>query len=228
MDYRLLATGFSLLIASVLLSAYGYLTGDGGILGIGFSTMTVSAVLTVLAYEPNLQTREVLANYTTILSKALAGVLEDLDLLPPRIRVIQVGDRPLLVISKGAAEPVNPGIGVIEGVPYLAFPLEESESDVLDLGTAGNEQVELCVERILGEAVEASDIGVRISRNIVRISIYGVSDIMDRLFNYPINPLIIAALGAISRCLKKNLTLGDYSRSGRDHHLVIEVEGYVD
>lgn len=228
MDHRLLLTGFSLLVASVLLSVYGYLASDGGLLGIGFSAMVLSAVLVVLAYEPNPQTREALASYITTLSKALAGVLEDLDLLPPRVRVVCVRDKKLLVVSKSVIEPAGPGIGVVGGAPYLALSLEDLGLEVQSLDTVTGEQVELCVERLVGELLEASDVSVRFSGDTVRISLYGVPDMLNELSIYPVNPLVVATLGATSRCLRRNLTLIDYSKSGRDHHIAIEVEGYVE
>lgn len=227
MDYRLLAVGSNLLVASILLSIYGYLVNDGGLLGIGFSTAVLSTVLIALAYEPNPQTRELLIDYTTKLSKALASLLEDLDLLPPRVRAVWVGEQLLLTISKGMVEPAGPGIGVVGGTPYIALPLEDSEFEVPDLSTVAREQVELSIERLLREVIEASDISVKIGEGSVRISIYGVSEALNQLSNYPINPLITVALNTVSRCLRRSLTLVDYSKSGRDHHLLIEVEGYV-
>lgn len=229
MDYRLIAVGSNILVASSLLAMYSFLIGDGRLMGIAFSSIVLSSVMMALGYESSPQENRFRDEFLLDLEAALSVILEDLDLLNSKPRVLWREDGTLMMVySKTSVDRAAPGVNFANGSPYYAFPLNNLKVDVPDLTALPPEQAGLTVSRILREATKSNDADVVSQGKSLRVALYGVSEDMIATANYPVNPIVAGVLAVLSMGYRSNTWLIDYKRTGNDIYITVEVENLAE
>lgn len=225
----MIAIGSNILVVSSLLAMYSFLIGDSRLMGVAFSSLVLSTIMIALGYESSPQENRVRDEFLLDLEAALSVILEDLDLLNSKPRVLwRENDEPIMVYSKTNIERAVPGVNFADGSPYYALPLYNLKVDVPDLATLPPEQARLTLSRVLREMVKSNDADIVFQGKSVRIALYGVSEDIIATTNYPVNPVIAGVLVALSIGYRSNARLIDYKKTGGDIYIAVEVESLAE
>lgn len=139
MDTRLVTLGVGVTIISVGFTIYGLITSNNSLAGVSLSTLVLGLTLATLGLTYSDPLSEALNNYSKLLSSALIKVYEDLGLINEVVMRTCFKDGVTYVIFSKSMLPcsdVSPGLGVVKGVPYIAFSLNNLTVEAEDLEAA--------------------------------------------------------------------------------------------
>lgn len=200
---RLLVLGVNVLVVSVLLVAYGFLVGESGLVGVGFSASILGGVLAVYSTIPQDPSVVALVNYSSLLLNAVTSVLEDLDLLDPQVCAIRRGDVTLLVYSETPCPfKVDPGVGFSGGSPYLAIPTSTPSTLYEATGESTSTLLERSLTALLVDEFSVCK-GVRVEEEAGQYVVYitGLADVSKQFLERPLDPYTLLVLTVSSGVL---------------------------
>lgn len=200
MDLRLLALGVNVVLASVLLTIYGLLNDNVGLVGLATSAGIIGGVLIVYSIVPTEPSIKAILSYTSMLANTVTSVLEDMDLLSSRICALSTGDSVLITYSKVACpDNVNPGIGFIVNSPYLSIPANVFK-DVTELEELSVKALEEALTSVLVDDLSLCRV-IRVEQrgDLIVIHITGMAKYLIDYNKHPLNPIVLLVLAMIAR-----------------------------
>jgi len=195
---KLLVLGINIVIASILLLAYGLVMAMPSVIGVSMSMAVIGGVIAVYSSLPRDPEAGFLLSYVKTLVNGLTAAIEDLDLLDAHSSIVRSGAGTLLIVSRApCVENVDPGLGFSQGSPYIAIPLE-SLSTVFEGVSA--EDVESFLRAVLVDELSiCRAVSVSVEGNIYRVALSGLSDLLKEFTRYPLDPYTVVTLLALSR-----------------------------
>lgn len=217
MNYKYIIIGINIVFASIVAIGVALYAGYETLLGMGFSFLILGLIISGMGLtfiEPlDRFYRDMARIYSIIANK----VFEDTGLIYGSV-VRTCRETGLVVVAKGRAScnSVTSGIGVIDGAPYIAIPIDALLGEI---GGVAEEGGALGLEAFFRDAVlRTYDIGrdlvVRGSGERLRIRFHDVRADAMMVLKLPLNPFkaLIAAMAS--------------NHLGRD--VVVEGEEFVD
>jgi len=207
----LLILGLNIVVVSALLSLYGLIIGDSGLVGIAASLGLAGGVIVAYSRAPQDPSTTSLLNYSKALVNTVTSVLEDLDLLESNICIARKDTELLMVYSKTPCPvEVDPGLGFSSGSPYLAIPIETPSIEITE--TSSTSITEESIERVL-RSLLVDDLticrGVKVASEgeSYRVFITGLAEYLKDFTKYPIDPYTMLVLTIVSyttsaRCVR--------------------------
>uniref|UniRef100_A0A7C4FHH0 Uncharacterized protein n=1 Tax=Ignisphaera aggregans TaxID=334771 RepID=A0A7C4FHH0_9CREN len=200
----LLFLGLNIVIISILLSLYGFFTGDSGLVGIAASLGLAGGVIAAYSRVPQDPATASLLSYSKTLVNAASSALEDLDLLESTICIAKRGAELLLVYSKAPCPTkVDPGLGFASGSPYLAIPIElpgaGGGAEALSSSTAGEPLERVLRSLLVEEFALCRSVRVDVEGESYRVYITGLAEFLKDFTRYPVDPYTVLVLSTLAQ-----------------------------
>ena len=229
MNYKYVIIGINIVFASIVTIGVALYAGYEALLGVGFSFLILGLIISGMGLtfiEPlDRFYRDMARVYSLITSK----VFEDTGLIYGSA-VQTCRDAGLVVIAKGRA-PCNrltPGIGVVDGAPYIALPidalLEEQGAEAGEPVEGGGPGLEAFLRDAVLRAYDIGrDLAVRESGGRLRVRIHDVRADAMRVLKLPLNPFKALLAALVSKHLGRDVVVESEEFLGDDYVLGLRV-----
>ncbi len=227
MEYRYLLAGINISLVSIVFIVFGIFSNNSIVLGTSLSTLVLGILLTTigLTYIPPLH--ELLKNYSNDLTIFANKLLEDSGLVSNHeIRICYSNDIIQAVFTNGAIDckKVLPGVGVVNNVSYISFPVKDLVS-VLETEYSIGEGVDLrdyLRDILVNRYIISRDIIVDKEDGVFKIELWSLTKDARDLLNKPVNPVRIIVPVCVSRFFERNISVVDEEIVG--NHYIIKMK----
>ena len=228
MEYRYLLAGINISLVSIVFIVFGIFSGNSIVLGVSLSMLILGILLTTigLTYVPPLH--DLLKTYSNDLTVFANKLLEDSGLVSSHeIRICYSKDIIQAVFANGAIDcgKVLPGIGIVNNVSYISFPVKDIVS-VLETEYSIGEGVDLrdyLKDILVNRYVVSRDIIVDRENGVFKIELWSLTKDARDLLNKPINPIRIIVPVFVSRFFEKNIIVIDEEIVGNNYIIKMKV-----
>lgn len=204
MDYRYVVVGVNIIALSIGFIVIALLEKLELILGASLSILLLGIiVLTIgLTYVEPLD--KLYRSSYRIISLMFSKILEDSNLIYNNVIRTCLSDKNLLLVSQQGVNcrDAYPGIGVVDGKPFIAIPLSMISPTFLEQGTVGHldeYEIESIVRsNILLAYNMGRDVKVNIEKDDLFITFYGLRKEVIDMVRKPINPIKVLIAAIIS------------------------------
>ncbi|MCX8198515.1 MAG: hypothetical protein N3E36_00560 [Sulfolobales archaeon] len=226
MNTRLLVLGLNIIAVSCMIMAYGFTINDTGLVGLSTSSGIMGGVLLVFSFTTAEGIVNAFNEYSVLMTNGLTTVMEDLDLLDAKPSITSRRGELYLLLSKASPDDdVDPGIGTLHGLPYIAIPIGSVLQDASALENFESSIVEPAISSILIDDMGlCSRVSVEVSNRFIKVTLTGVSKEVEKLLGYPINPLTALTMTALARLTKTDVRLVNMDRVVGGYYMVFEVK----
>ncbi|RLG82186.1 MAG: hypothetical protein DRO40_08275 [Thermoprotei archaeon] len=228
MEYRYLLAGINISLISIVFIVFGIFSGNSIVLGISLSTLVLGVLLITigLTYVPPLH--DLLKTYSNDLTMFANKLLEDSGLISSHeIRICYNKDIIQAVFTNGAIDcrKVLPGIGIVDNVPYISFPVKDIVS-ILETEYSIGEGIELrdyLKDILVNRYIVSRDIIVDRENSVFKIELWSLTKDAKELLNKPVNPIRIIVPVFVSRFFERNIIVMDEEIIGNNYVIKMRV-----
>lgn len=225
MDLRYFILGVNISLISALLTLYGLITNNPGLIGLFASTLITGLVIITLSFSTREGLLNTLINYSTILTKSTTSIIEDFDLLEATPIVTSKNNNIYIVLAKNnSINPPEPGLGFDKNTPYLAIPVDDLMKDIEGLGEVDESLIEAELSEVLVDELSiCRRIHVEYYNKTIKVTLSEVDGGIREFLKYPLDPATLLTMIALNKLINKNLALKNKSLSFNNITYVFEV-----
>lgn len=225
MNLRYFILGVNVSLISALLTLYGLLSNNPGLVGLFASTLITGLVITTLSFSTREGLLNTLINYTTMLTKSATSIIEDFDLLEATLIATRKNNSIYIVLARSNdINPPEPGIGFYKNTPYLAIPVDDLMKDVEELGEVDKSVIEAELNEVLVDEFSiCRRIHIEHYNKTINLTLIEVDEKIREFLKYPLDPATLLTMITLNKLINKNIALKNKSLYSNNIAYVFEV-----
>lgn len=230
MDLKYFILGVNIALISALLTLYGLLVNNSGLVGLFASALIMGLVIITLSFTTREGLLNVLLNYSAMLTKCTTNIVEDFDLLEANLMAIKKDSNVYIVLTRSNnISLIKPGVGFEQNTPYLALPVGDLMKDIEELGEANESMIEARLSEVFAEELSVCRrIQVKQYNKTIKLTLAEVDENIRGFLKYPLDPVLLLAMIALNRLINKDLVLKEKSLNLNNLIYVFEVVNHVE
>lgn len=213
MDYRYVVVGVNIIALSIGFIIFALLEKLELVLGISLSVLLLGIIVLSIGLTYIEPLDKLYRTAYRIISLMFIKILEDSNLIYNNVIRTCLSDKNLLLISHQGinCRDIYPGIGVLDGKPFIAIPLSLLSPAFLEYGTISHldeyELESIIRSNILHAYNMGRDVKVNIEKDDLFITFYGLRREVIDIVKKPINPIKVLIVAIVSAYIGREIVL---------------------
>lgn len=226
MEGRYLVSSVVITTLSTIFIVYGAAVASYQIIGVALSSMVVGVVLLTIGVTHSRPIEELLKLYSDDLNMFATRVLEDVGIVGSH-KIKLCIEKKAVVFSEKLVEcsSVAPGVGIINGVPYVALPISSTIKVVSKLVEGSSELAEVIRKLAIDAGGVCRTLSIYIEDGVVAVEMSELTKYAEEIMKHPVNIVRLAILASTAIHLNSNAEIVEEAATADSYRLKIRVLG---
>lgn len=227
MNYKYVIIGINIIFASIVAIGVAVYAGYEALLGAGFSLLTLGIIIAGIGLTFIEPLDRFYRDMARIYSLVVGKVFEDIGLIHGSA-VMACRDQDLVILAtrKLSCNHLIPGIGVVDGTPYIALPInmlieERIGGTEPSQGLGGFE--DFLRNTVLFTYGIGRDLTVREEGGRLTVRVHDVREDAHKMLKLPLSPFKVLVTALASNYLRKDVIAGLERFVGDDYMIELRV-----